>query len=116
MIYWYADYPNQPARFTYDDKQFKRDWSSIDKVVSEISREKVFPLTEDENYCRFCTYRSYCERGKQPGTRDEADDEFESNNSFDVNFEQIWSPEGQNEEFGSGTEQYTINPSSILFL
>jgi predicted RecB family nuclease len=89
MIYWYADYPTQPARFIYDDKQFKRDWSSIEKIVGEISKEKVFPLTDELNTCRFCTYRSYCERGKQAGIIDDTDIDSESNTSFDINFEQI---------------------------
>ncbi len=67
MIYWYADFPSAPARFTYDKKQFKRDWSAIEKIVSEVSTAKGFPLTEDQNSCRFCAYRSYCERGTQAG-------------------------------------------------
>ncbi len=89
MIYWYTDFPSQPAHFAYDKIQFNRDWSAIEKIVSEVSAEKVFPLTEDENFCRFCTYRSYCERGKQAGFIDEAETEFETDPSFDVNFEQI---------------------------
>ncbi len=31
MIYWFADFPSEPARFKYDAKQFKRDWSAIEK-------------------------------------------------------------------------------------
>jgi CRISPR/Cas system-associated exonuclease Cas4 (RecB family) len=89
MIYWYADYPSNPTRFSYDKKQFKRDWSAIEKIVSEISDEHTFALTEDLNTCRFCTYRSYCERGTQAGNIDEAEAESESDPSFDVNFEQI---------------------------
>ena len=89
MIYWYADFPAQPARFSYDKKQFKRDWSAIETIVGEISAEKKFPLTEDEDFCRFCSYRSYCERGTQAGRLDEALAEPESDGAFDVNFEQI---------------------------
>ena len=89
MIYWYADFPAQPARLNYDNKQFKRDWSAIETIVGEISAEKKFPLTEDEDFCRFCSYRSYCERGTQAGRLDEALAEPESDGAFDVNFEQI---------------------------
>jgi predicted RecB family nuclease len=89
MIYWYAEFPSKPARFSYDKNQFKRDWSAIEKIVSEVSSEKGFPLTEDEKTCRFCMYRSYCERGRQAGVLDEAEAEFESDTTFDVNFEQI---------------------------
>ena len=89
MIYWYADFPSQPARFKYTSAQFKRDWSAIEKVVKEISSTKEFPMTEDEKMCRFCVYRSYCDRGKQAGAMDEAEAEMESEAAFDVNFEQI---------------------------
>lgn len=89
MIYWFADYPNDPARFPYDAKQFKRDWSAIEKLVKEISSAAKFELTEDEKMCRFCTYRSYCDRGKQAGQIEDAEAEMEAEELFDVNFEQI---------------------------
>ncbi len=89
MVYWFADYPNDPARFIYDSNQFKRDWAAIEKVIDEISSAKKFALTEDEKMCRFCTYRSYCDRGKQAGTMDEAEAEMEAEYLFDVNFEQV---------------------------
>jgi len=89
MIYWYADFPSEPTNFKYDAKQFKRDWSAIEKVVGEISNVKEFPLTEDEKMCRFCVYRSYCNRGAQAGQMDEAEVEKESEAAFDINFEQI---------------------------
>jgi hypothetical protein len=89
MFYWYADFPADPTRFTYDTGQFSRDWSLIEKVVGEISSAKEFPMTEDENACRFCTFRSYCERGQQAGSLDERDEELESDSTFDVNFEQM---------------------------
>ena len=89
MIYWYADFPAEPSRFKYDINQFKRDWAVIEKVVNEISSAKEFPLTEDERMCRFCVYRSYCNRGAQAGQIDEAEAEMDSEAAFDVNFEQI---------------------------
>ena len=87
MIYWFADFPNEPARFTYTSAQFKRDQSAIEKVIAEISKASEFPLTEDEKMCRFCIYRSYCNRGAQAGQLDEAEAEMEAESAFDVNFE-----------------------------
>jgi len=89
MVYWYADYPSEPTRFKYDADQFKRDWSAIEKVVHEISSAEDFPLTEDEKMCRYCVYRSYCNRGTQAGQMDAAEGETESETTFDINFEQI---------------------------
>jgi CRISPR/Cas system-associated exonuclease Cas4 (RecB family) len=89
MIYWYADFSSEPTKFKYDENQFKRDWAVIEKVVNEISSAKEFLLTEDEKMCRFCIYRSYCNRGAQAGQIDEAEAEMDSEAVFDVNFEQI---------------------------
>ena len=89
MIYWFADFPDEPARFTYTSAQFKRDQSAIEKVIAEISKANEFPLTEDEKMCRFCVYRSYCNRGAQAGQLDEAESEMGSETAFDINFEQI---------------------------
>ncbi len=89
MIYWYADFPSEPARLKYDANQYKRDWSAIEKIVEEISSADTFPLTEDEKLCRFCVYRSYCNRGLQAGQTGEAEADIESEADFDVNFEQI---------------------------
>jgi hypothetical protein len=89
MVYWYSDFPSNPARFKYDALQFKRDWSAIEKVVNEISSTSEFPMTDDEGTCRFCVYRSYCDRGDQAGSLVEKEPESESDNTFDVNFDQI---------------------------
>ena len=89
MTYWYADYPSEPAHFTYDVAMFKRDWSSIETVIGEITSTKEFPMTGDEKTCRYCTYRSYCDRGKEAGIGDEFEAEYETDKTFDVNFEQI---------------------------
>jgi len=89
MIYWYADFPNEPARFTYNAQQFSRDWSAIEKLVDEISSSTEFSMTDDENLCRFCQYRSYCERGTQAGILDKETPEAESDNDSEINIEQI---------------------------
>lgn len=89
MIYWFADFPNEPARFAYDAKQFKRDWDGITKLVDEIASASDYPKTDDEQRCRFCTFRSYCDRGTTAGLIDEGEAEMEAEELFDVNFEQI---------------------------
>ncbi len=73
MIYWYADHPNEPARFAYNDTQYKRDWETLTDLITEISNHRHFPLTEDEKKCSFCPYRSYCNRGGKAGTMDDLD-------------------------------------------
>ena len=96
MIYWFADFPNEPARFAYTSAQYKRDWDLLLKLSDEILRQaqdstSLYPLTDDRTKCLYCPYRSYCERGVRAGDMDQADPqgETEAEELFDVNFEQI---------------------------
>jgi hypothetical protein len=89
MIYWFADFPNEPARFAYTSVHFKRDWDLLLKLSEEIATASSYPLTEDRQKCLYCTYRSYCERGIRAGNMDQAEAEMEAEELFDVNFEQI---------------------------
>ena len=89
MIYWFADFPDEPARFPYTSAQFKRDWDTLTKLAEEIASASSYPLTDDRQKCAYCTYRSYCERGIRAGDMDQAEAEMEAEELFDVNFEQI---------------------------
>ena len=89
MVYWFADFPNEPARFAYTSAQYKRDWETLVKLADEIESASSYPQTEDVTKCSYCPYRSYCDRGVRAGTMDQAEAEMESEELFDVNFEQI---------------------------
>ena len=91
MIYWFSDFPNEPARFAYTSAQYKRDWDLLLKLSDEIKHASDYPLTDDRTKCLYCPYRSYCERGVRAGDMDQADPqgEMEAEELFDVNFEQI---------------------------
>src|SRR5215211_2097296 len=89
MIYWFADFPEEPAHFPYTSAQFQRDWDALLKLSDEVATASSYPLTEDRQKCLFCTYRSYCERGIRAGDIEQAEAEMEAEELFDVNFEQI---------------------------
>lgn len=89
MLYWFSDFPSEPARFRYDPEQLKRDWSALEKIVEEISAAKDFPLTDDRKTCRFCVFRSYCGRGQAAGDLHESEDESDGAVAFDLDLEQI---------------------------
>jgi CRISPR/Cas system-associated exonuclease Cas4 (RecB family) len=86
MIYWFAEYPNDPARFPYTAAQFKRDWDMLTKLAQELATTKDFPLTDVEGKCAYCPYRSYCNRGVKAGTGEDLEAELEEIN---INLEQI---------------------------
>jgi len=93
MVYWFVSFPEQPEKFCYDRKQYNADHAFITKLVQEISNlnEAGFTLTPDKARCRFCVYRSLCDRGVKAGAMDEIGDIFdpESNSEVEINFDQI---------------------------
>ncbi|MGB8212611.1 MAG: PD-(D/E)XK nuclease family protein [Anaerolineales bacterium] len=90
MIYWYADFPSEPARFPYEAAQYKRDWDALTSIINEIGNHRHFPLTEAEKKCAYCPYRSYCNRGAQAGTSYEAEAGLDAAAAeFNLNFEQV---------------------------
>jgi hypothetical protein len=86
MVYWYADYPTEPARFPYTTAQFKRDQDALGNLAKEIAAASDFQKTDDEHKCAYCVYRSYCERGIGAGAGDDHEAEL---TEADVNLEQI---------------------------
>ncbi len=70
MIYWYSDYPSEPARFPYNATQYARDWENLSGLIEEIANHGHFQKTEDEKKCAYCPYRSYCNRGVKAGISD----------------------------------------------
>ena len=89
MIYWYAEHPSEPAEFPYDEEQFHRDWAAIEAIVDEIAHAHEFPLTEDRAHCRFCVYRSLCDRGAEAGSGPDAEVDRSESDGFALVFEQI---------------------------
>jgi CRISPR/Cas system-associated exonuclease Cas4 (RecB family) len=89
MVYWFADFPAEPARFVYKADQYKRDWDALIKIANEIASASAFPKTNDLAKCSYCPYRSYCDRGIRAVDAADAELETSAEESFDINFEQI---------------------------
>lgn len=89
MIYWFSEYSNEPARFSYQTDQFKRDWDALTRFEEEIRTASNYPKTDDTTKCLYCPYRSYCNRGTRAGDALDAELETEAEELFDINFEQV---------------------------
>jgi hypothetical protein len=89
MIYWFAEFPTEPAVLPYDDQRYRRDWSAIEELAREISEAHTFPLTQDTAHCRFCVYRSLCDRGGQAGNLRDSQADDPEGAPFELDFEQI---------------------------
>lgn len=87
MMYWYAEYPSEPARFKYDTLRRQHEWQELAGLINEIAARQSFPLTPDEKKCGFCPYRSYCERGVNAMEGEES--ELDADDQLEINLEQI---------------------------
>lgn len=74
MMYWYPETPEQPELFEYSAALGRRDEEYLSDLVERIktaARNKDFPLVQDKQPCRYCIYRSYCDRGERAGPVEE---------------------------------------------
>ena len=84
MIYWFANDPERPQTLAYSARQHEAHRRYLTALIDEISarRDATWPLTSDEARCRFCTYRSLCDRGVEAGDWAAFDDEREPDLAF----------------------------------
>jgi hypothetical protein len=88
MIYWFAAHPTEAEKIGYDQDHFEYDRAYLTKLAQEAAVAASFPLTSDEKACRFCVYRSFCDRGLIAGPVDETDDDLELD-ALTLDWEQI---------------------------
>jgi hypothetical protein len=93
LVYWYADFPDQAELFAYNAEQYQADESYLSGLIEEINglQETEFPMTTRIERCRFCVYRSLCERGIEAGSVDEleASLDFHEPGEITIDFDQI---------------------------
>jgi len=86
MVYWYADAPDELIRFQYSEEQYRTDGDYLTGLISRIQSHGLgeFPLTDKEERCRYCTYRSLCGRGIEAGALADMDADFLLKDFFDI--------------------------------
>ncbi len=89
MVYCFVARGGERLSIDYSAEQLRKDEDYLLNLIAEIEGAEQFTLTEDESLCRFCTYRSLCERGGA-GPLDllDEDDELEEED-FVLDFDQI---------------------------
>ena len=89
MIYCFVAQQGERVSIDYSAEQLRQDEAYLLKLIDAIDGAEQFPLTDNEARCRFCTYRSLCERGGA-GPLDllDAEDELEDED-FELDFDQI---------------------------
>lgn len=92
MIYWYASKPDEPVIFDYFQEKMDEDEGFIANIIEEIDSLMGlddFPLTDDEKQCRYCIYRSLCNRGDKAGLIDQLEDVIHKDFEDTFDFDQI---------------------------
>jgi hypothetical protein len=69
MTYWFSAVPDQPETFTYSLPQYEMDEAYLSGMISVIESldESGFVKTDRLEACRYCVYRSLCDRGTAAG-------------------------------------------------
>ena len=91
MTYWFANFPEHGEHFPYNATRFAEDEHYLVGLIEQIKRlSGEFPKTADELRCRFCVYRSLCERGVQAGVLEAGQElDFEDELGGNWGFEDI---------------------------
>ncbi len=70
MLYWFAHYPDQSHVFHYSDFQHEAARRTLHHLLDEIEQTDPafsWPLTPDHALCKYCVFRSLCDRGVEAG-------------------------------------------------
>lgn len=86
MNYWFTSQPENPVSLGYDQEAYQRDRTYLTYLLDKIcaSKPEDFQRTDDLKQCRFCVYRSHCDRGSIAGDLSAYDDEGLDGGSPDI--------------------------------
>lgn len=89
MLYWYAVEPDRWQRFNFDARQFEKNQVMLSTLVHEIAQlpDDEFFMTTHEDRCRYCVYRSLCDRGIAAGQFDDQEAEADVMDLGDIEFD-----------------------------
>ncbi len=93
MVYWYAEFPEEPIEFPYSPHTMLEDKQALLQIIQEINNLPLdsFQKTNFLQTCELCQYRSYCDRGVSAGSWSQENAENEDIDDLldSVNFDDI---------------------------
>ena len=91
MDYVYVAQGGERLSFEYSAAQMSEDEALLSQMIAAIDQAETFPLTDEERRCRFCSYRSLCDRGGAGRLEDFDFDEYEDDEEevLGLDFDQI---------------------------
>ena len=95
MVYWFAE-DNATIEFNFGVKELRDAETRLASLIRDISERFEYPMTHREQLCKFCVYRSLCERGARAGDSDhltddqtDIDEEIERSSALAFNLDEI---------------------------
>jgi hypothetical protein len=69
LIYWFPEFPDEPERLNYSVEQHVKNSQYLHQLINDAANLKPgeFRLTANEKLCKYCVFRSLCNRGIQAG-------------------------------------------------
>jgi len=69
MMYWFPNFPDEPEIIPYSSDLHRQNQEYLFSLIQEINdlSPNSFQMAEDEKKCRYCVYRSLCQRGIKAG-------------------------------------------------
>ncbi len=69
MCYWFASQPKTKVELPYRQSDYQKDLTYFTSLIDTITTSEPgsFERTADLKKCRFCVYRSHCNRGVEAG-------------------------------------------------
>jgi hypothetical protein len=93
MVYWFADFPSQTEEIHYNAVLHDTHRGLLEGLLAEIAStpDGGFGMAADEARCRFCVYRSLCDRGAEAGNLADIDNESLASDlqPLDLDLEQV---------------------------
>lgn len=91
MTYWFPAFPDAAVGFDYSQPQYEQDLQILGDMVDEIlAKDEVeFIKTDDERKCKYCRYRSLCERGVEAGVPPDDGSNLPAENPFEFDFDAL---------------------------
>jgi len=88
MIYWFAE-DGRAVEFPLTAEKLGAIESRLASLLDEIRNRTEFPLTQNERLCRFCVYRSLCERGVEAGELSELNAESDPSEAISLDLDAL---------------------------
>ena len=91
MTYWFTAFPDQPETFTFSLPQYEMDEAYLSGLIAVIEslEQSGFEKTDHLPACRYCVYRSLCDRGVAAGDIHQVSEEQPEEPEVSFDFDQV---------------------------